>query len=97
MSNKEDELDVKKSLNLDSILDDKTAKSIHLETQKDLEYQLQLFKESLEREFDQKRLELLENKDLRIKKMKDEIEQEIKTDLESEKRRLEREQDDKIK
>ena len=61
-----------------------------------MEHHLKLFKESLQREFDQKRLELLENKDMRIKQMNDEIELEINKAIEAEKKRMQREKDTKI-
>ena len=44
-----DEADLKKSFNLDSIMDEKSKAQIELETTRDLESQLKVFKESLER------------------------------------------------
>jgi len=63
------------------------------------EYQrdLNLFALSLEREFDQKRLELLEGKDERVRKVKVEIEEELIRMSEAEKKRIIREQDEKLK
>jgi hypothetical protein len=64
---------------------------------KDYEKELKLFQESLEREFDQKRLELLENKDLKVNKLKQEIDSDLKHFKEAEYKRLQREQEDKLK
>lgn len=45
----DEDFDLKKSLDLGSLMDEKSKAQIQLETQRDLEYQLKLFKESLER------------------------------------------------
>jgi len=58
---------------------------------------LKVFAMSLDREFDQKRLELLEGKDERIRRVKAEIEEELMRMSEAEKKRIIREQDEKLK
>ena len=58
---------------------------------------LRSFQDSLSREFDQKRLELLEDKDYRIERLKEEIEQEVVGVREVERKRVEREQEERVK
>ena len=78
---------------LETISEEKYRNQVQPEYQKDLK----LFQQSIEREFDQKRLELLENKDMRIKQLKDEIEKDLNRISESEKKKLMSEQSDKLK
>lgn len=87
---REDDFEVKKSASFMSESIDKRKEPEH---HKDLK----LFQESLEREFDQKRLELLENKDIRIKKLKQEIEQELKLLNENERKKMLKEHEEKLR
>ena len=76
---------------LESISEDQT---INLpRNQKDIK----LFQQSVDREFDQKRLELLEEKDFKVKKLKEEIEADLARVADTEKKKLQREQEEKLK
>jgi hypothetical protein len=90
---------VKRSTNFlgDSIDNKSQLQTRSLKSEPDHRKDLKLLQDSLEREFDQKRLELLENKDLKIKKLKDDIELELKRMNENERKRLLNEHEDKLK
>lgn len=105
--NKEEDFDVRRSTSLlesnkkqlDSLIEEKSSeiKSLKSDAPKDTKRELKNLKESLDREFDQKRLELLESKELRVKKLKDEIEKDISRINELESKRLLNEQDERLK
>jgi centrosomal protein CEP164 len=105
ISNKEPATTNQNRMSLDSIPSTsresptKQMKSLGKEDMKvkDYEKELKVFQESLEREFDQKRLELLESKDLKVNKLKQEIDSDLKHLKEAEYKRLQREQEDKLK
>lgn len=104
-NNKEDDSEVRKSLSLleskkqlDSLIEENSSEIKALEPKpKDTQKELKLLQDSLDREFDQRRLELLENKEMRIKKLKEEIERDINRINESESKKLLQEQEEKIK
>lgn len=93
---RDEDLDLKKSV------DSAMKKSVEFKSEKDKsepEHQkdLKSFQDSLNREFDQKRLELLEEKDDKIVKLKEDIEQDLLRISELEKKRIIKEQDERIK
>lgn len=96
-----DDLDIKKSASFqlsesnDKQFDSKNEDKV----KRELDYQrdLKLLQDSLEREFDQKRLELLENKDSRVKRLKEEIEKDLSNFNENERKRILKEQGERLK
>ncbi len=93
------DINVKRSTNFlgDSIENKSQLQTRSLKSEPDHRKDLKLLQDSLEREFDQKRLELLENKDLKIKKLKDDIELELKRMNENERKRLLNDHEDKLR
>lgn len=92
-TNREDESELKKSNSqLESL-----RKSGGGKTEPEYQKDLKPFQQSLDREFDQKRLELLEEKDNKIKRLKCEIEQDLLHLSEIEKKKIIKEQDERFK
>lgn len=94
---RDEEIDLKKSG--ESVVESTRQSLGSSQNKSEPEHQKDLttFQQSLDREFDQKRLELLENKDTRVKKLKEEIEQDLIRLSEVEKKRIIKAQDEKLK
>lgn len=86
--------EVRKSTKLDSLAEESMEEPKPELKNKDEE--LKNLKKSLDREFDQRRLELLEEKETRLKKLKLEIEADLNNTIELEKKKLQKDQEQKL-
>ncbi|CAF0774233.1 unnamed protein product [Brachionus calyciflorus] len=87
--------DARRSTKLDSLIEEENSIDLKKESN-NKEAELNNLKESLNREFDQRRLELLEDKENRLVKLKQDIELELTRQIESEKKKLQKDQNDKL-
>ncbi|RNA17857.1 hypothetical protein BpHYR1_047980 [Brachionus plicatilis] len=86
--------EARKSVKLDSLAEESVDESKPVIKNKDEE--LKVLRQSLDREYDQRRLELLEEKEARIKKLKLEIESDVNKAIEMEKKKIQQDQDEKL-